>query len=83
MHYGMKDKNPLGFVKFYSKNRPNSTPYAYYTPEHLFNLDLECLHAQRGDLSLLMPGNFAEILLRVYTKEVRFVHSFPSTRIHC
>jgi len=55
MHYGMKDKNPLDFVKFYSKNRPN-----------------ECRHAQRGDLSLLMPKEFAEVLLRVYTKDVRF-----------
>lgn len=24
MHYGMKDKNPLDFVKFYSKRNPNS-----------------------------------------------------------
>lgn len=55
MHYGMKDKNPLDFVKFYPKNRPN-----------------ECFHAQRGDLSLLMPAHFAEVLLRVYTKDVRF-----------
>lgn len=23
MHYGMKDKNPLKFVKFYPKTRPN------------------------------------------------------------
>lgn len=23
MHYGMKDKNPLDFVKFYSKRSPN------------------------------------------------------------
>ena len=23
MHYGMKDKNPLDFVKFYSKRNPN------------------------------------------------------------
>jgi len=27
MHYGMKDKNPLDFVKFYSKNRPNGMSY--------------------------------------------------------
>ena len=27
MHYGMKDKNPLDFVKFYSKNRPNGMLY--------------------------------------------------------
>lgn len=23
LHYGMKDKNPLDFVKFYSKRNPN------------------------------------------------------------
>jgi deoxynucleoside triphosphate triphosphohydrolase SAMHD1 len=23
MHYGMKDKNPLDFIKFYSKNFPD------------------------------------------------------------
>ncbi|KAF8271686.1 hypothetical protein EI94DRAFT_1872018, partial [Lactarius quietus] len=55
MHYGMKDKSPLEFVKFYPKNRPN-----------------ECFSARRGDLSLLMPAHFAEVLLRVYTKDVRF-----------
>ena len=27
MHYGMKDRNPLDFVKFYSKNRPNGMLY--------------------------------------------------------
>ncbi|KAI0303038.1 hypothetical protein BC826DRAFT_982978 [Russula brevipes] len=32
----------------------------------------ECYYVQRGDLSLLMPNQFAEILLRVYTKDVRF-----------
>ncbi|KAI9512761.1 HD-domain/PDEase-like protein [Russula earlei] len=55
MHYGMKDKNPLHFVKFYPKSRPN-----------------RCYHAQRGDLSLLIPQQFGEILLRVYAKDARF-----------
>jgi deoxynucleoside triphosphate triphosphohydrolase SAMHD1 len=27
MHYGMKDKNPLDFVKFYPKTRPNGMRY--------------------------------------------------------
>lgn len=26
MHYGMKEHNPLKFVKFYSKRKPNSEP---------------------------------------------------------
>lgn len=34
---------------------------------------LECFRAQRGDLSLLMPNQFGEVLLRVYTKDFRFV----------
>lgn len=29
MHYGMKDKNPLLFVKFYPKSRPNSMLTAF------------------------------------------------------
>ena len=31
MHYGMKDKNPLDFVKFYPKNRPNCMSYYIQT----------------------------------------------------
>ena len=29
MHYGMKDKNPLLFVKFYPKSRPNGMHTAF------------------------------------------------------
>jgi hypothetical protein len=31
MHYGMKDKSPLEFVKFYPKNRPNGMLYYFRT----------------------------------------------------
>ena len=31
MHYGMKDKSPLEFVKFYPKNRPNGMSYCFRT----------------------------------------------------
>lgn len=31
MHYGMKDKNPLDFVKFYPKSRPNGMLYCIQT----------------------------------------------------
>ncbi|KAI0062281.1 HD-domain/PDEase-like protein [Artomyces pyxidatus] len=55
MHYGMQDKNPLDYIKFYHKNSPN-----------------HCAKAQRGDLSTLMPATFGEVLLRVYTKDIRF-----------
>jgi hypothetical protein len=30
MHYGMKDKNPLDFIKFYSKRNFNSEKYFKY-----------------------------------------------------
>jgi deoxynucleoside triphosphate triphosphohydrolase SAMHD1 len=75
MHYGMKDKNPLDFVKFYSKDRPNGMQYRIrILSNNVSNHNLECCHAQRGDLSLLMPQQFAELLLRVYTKDFRYVH---------
>jgi len=75
MHYGMKDKNPLDFVKFYPKTRPNGMLCCIQSVLNtIFNQQLECFHAQRGDLSLLMPKQFGEVLLRVYTKDVRFVH---------
>ncbi|EGO30167.1 hypothetical protein SERLADRAFT_358952 [Serpula lacrymans var. lacrymans S7.9] len=56
MHYGMQERNPLDFVRFYSKRNPNI-----------------CRPAEPGDISLLMPSSFAEVLLRIYTKEERFV----------
>jgi hypothetical protein len=78
MHYGMKDKNPLEFVKFYPKTRPNGMLYCIQS--FLNNISnkylLECFRAQRGDLSLLMPNKFGEVLLRVYTKDVRYVLHF-------
>ncbi|KAK2463864.1 hypothetical protein APHAL10511_004169 [Amanita phalloides] len=55
MHYGMKEKNPLDSIEFYSKRRPN-----------------ESTKAERGDYSNLMPGYFAEVLLRIYTKNTDF-----------
>jgi hypothetical protein len=33
----------------------------------------ECEHAQPGDYSMLMPSVFAEVLLRVYTRDVQYV----------
>ncbi|KAH7916640.1 hypothetical protein BJ138DRAFT_1051916 [Hygrophoropsis aurantiaca] len=55
MHYGMQERNPLDFVKFYSKHSPT-----------------ECRNVEPGDVSLLMPSSFAEVLLRIYTKDSRF-----------
>ena len=75
MHYGMKNKNPLHFVKFYPKTRPNGMFYCIQCFLNTISNQylLECFHVQRGDLSLLMPEQFGEVLLRVYTKDVRFV----------
>ncbi|TFY67525.1 hypothetical protein EVJ58_g1575 [Rhodofomes roseus] len=55
MHYGMKDKNPLDTVSFYSKHKPDNSGKAH-----------------PHDVSLLMPAEFGELLLRIYTKEKRF-----------
>lgn len=38
---------------------------------------LECSALGEGDISLLMPASFAEVLLRIYTKDERYVaHMF-------
>ncbi|KAG6872253.1 hypothetical protein C0995_011512 [Termitomyces sp. Mi166 len=55
MHYGMKEKNPLDFVKFYSKRHFN-----------------ESSHAERGVYSNLMPQFFAELLVRIYTRDIDY-----------
>lgn len=36
------------------------------------NMDLECSRAEPGDISSLMPATFGEVLLRIYTRDVRF-----------
>ncbi|KAF8351698.1 hypothetical protein F5887DRAFT_88 [Amanita rubescens] len=55
MHYGMKDKNPLNSVEFYSKRHPNKSA-----------------KAERGNYSNVMPNCFAEVVLRVYTKNTNY-----------
>ncbi|KAG6846248.1 hypothetical protein H0H93_015064, partial [Arthromyces matolae] len=57
MHYGMKEKNPLDFVRFYSKHHPNRPA-----------------PAERGDYSNLRPAFFAELLVRVYTRNVDYYY---------
>jgi deoxynucleoside triphosphate triphosphohydrolase SAMHD1 len=34
IHYGMKEKNPLDFVKFYSKRNPNREYFLHYLLTH-------------------------------------------------
>ncbi|KAI0337332.1 HD-domain PDEase-like protein [Trametopsis cervina] len=55
MHYGMREKNPLRYVKFYSKRHPD-----------------RATHAEAGDISHIMPGIFAEFLIRIYTRENKY-----------
>ncbi|KIJ58839.1 hypothetical protein HYDPIDRAFT_101908 [Hydnomerulius pinastri MD-312] len=55
LHYGKDEKNPLDFVTFYSKKKPDW-----------------CGKADHSDISLLMPSSFAEVWLRIYTKDGKF-----------
>ncbi|PCH41716.1 hypothetical protein WOLCODRAFT_71312 [Wolfiporia cocos MD-104 SS10] len=55
LHYGMREKNPLDSVSFYSKHNRNF-----------------CGLANREDLTLLLPSEFEEVLLRIYTRDSRF-----------
>ena len=66
MHYGMKEKNPLDFVKFYSKWEPNREsiiihPHPIYTPLTSVTMrDVGGAPAGPGDYSNLMPQYHAE-----------------------
>lgn len=74
MHYGMQDKNPLDFVKFYSKNNPNSQCCEVFTVWFISEFwYAECASAQKGDMTMLLPACFGEVMLRIYTKDARYV----------
>lgn len=71
LHCGMKEKNVLDFVKFYSKRKPNGkwwivSLHNYQPNRHDIS---ESMKASRGEYSNLMPQYFAEDLLRIYTKK--------------
>lgn len=76
MHYGMKEKNPLKSVRFYSKNNRDSRSFHFALWDSCqltcFSWS-ECIPAAKGDYSSLMPRVFAEVLLRIYTKDSRYV----------
>ena len=74
MHFGMKEKNPLDFVRFYSKRDPNRrlSSYPIFYLIHYDVLIIGSYNAQRGDYSGLTPQWFAEDFLRVYTKKPQF-----------
>ncbi|XP_060576333.1 deoxynucleoside triphosphate triphosphohydrolase SAMHD1-like [Ruditapes philippinarum] len=50
--YGKKDKDPIAYVNFYSKNEPNSAQ-----------------PIDKDDVSLLLPTQFDEQVVRVYCKK--------------
>lgn len=78
MHYGMKEENPLKYVKFYSKRSPTSTCSVPYSLTFCFSspndneIGTGCRNAEKGDYLNLQPECFAEILLRIYTKKPEY-----------
>ena len=75
LHYDMKDKNPVDYVKFYGKQGASGQPDGRSLYQLTRGLDLTpflptvSFKAEHGDFSTLMPSVFAEVLLRVYTKQ--------------
>jgi hypothetical protein len=71
MHYGMKERNPLDFIKFYSKRNPNRK-FLRQLSILSITLVLGGASAGPGDYSNLMPQFHAELLMRIYTKKVEY-----------
>jgi hypothetical protein len=87
-HYGMGEKNPMDSVKFYSKHSPNRESSGLsFVPIFFFffliGVLLECAQAELGDISTLMPPVFAEVLLRIYTRQAKSVSLQPSRTYLC
>ena len=68
LHYDMKDKNPVDYVKFYGKQGASGQPDGRSLYQLTRGLDLTpfCAHSV-----LQGRGVFAEVLLRVYTERDR------------
>lgn len=71
LHYGMGNDNPINKVRFYSKRKPLGMHLPLSIRIRLIKT-LECSKAEPGDISSLMPATFGEVLLRIYTRDVRF-----------
>ena len=75
LHYGKGERNPLDEVTFYSKKKPHGAclppPFLYRCGRALTRAT-ECAKADYSDISLLMPSSFAEVWLRIYTKDGMF-----------
>ncbi|KAF8164734.1 hypothetical protein B0H34DRAFT_686383 [Crassisporium funariophilum] len=67
MHYGMKEKNPLDFVRFYSKRRPNqsdkaqSGDYSGVMPQY-FAEDLLRVYTKKSQFFGLVQAGYRAIL---------------------
>ena len=73
LHYGMGENNPIDKVRFYSKRKPHGTRSPYFQINLSDHIHIsECYKAEPGDISSLMPATFGEVLLRIYTRDVRF-----------
>ncbi|XP_053387578.1 deoxynucleoside triphosphate triphosphohydrolase SAMHD1-like [Mercenaria mercenaria] len=61
--YGMEDKNPIDFVRFFTKDNPDKAEQRH-----------------KEDVSLLLPKEFAEQLVRVYSRDLdsNFVAKFET-----
>ncbi|KAI0030397.1 hypothetical protein K488DRAFT_35067, partial [Vararia minispora EC-137] len=70
MHYGMKDKNPLDFIKFYSKKRPNECSKANrgdlstLTPTVFAEVQLR-VYSRRAELGVLVQAGYRKLLENV------------------
>ena len=83
LHYGMKDRNPIDFVKFYGKHNIDRVLFffpLYWECSGILTFDFfDCwglkvaFTADAGDFTTLFPSCFGEILLRIYTREARYV----------
>ncbi|KAG1848698.1 hypothetical protein F4604DRAFT_1973533 [Suillus subluteus] len=67
MHYGRGVDNPI------YQHEPNGDHRVSQYDNCTDSSPIVCRRAESGDVSLLMPEKFGELLLRVYTKEERFM----------
>ncbi|KAK7455784.1 hypothetical protein VKT23_010815 [Stygiomarasmius scandens] len=71
IHYGKGELNPIDFVNFYSRN-DLSELFIRSIFIVLIIVVAKCIKALPGQYSTVKPRHFAEIILRVYTKEPQY-----------
>lgn len=76
LHHGMGDKFPLDNCKFYGKYKPNGNITFHLSIVWAFMFQCltfffaEAYQPRRGaDISHLLPDNFGELWIRVYTRD--------------